>query len=425
MLLAVIRYIRGYLCIRVTGHSVERFLNACSHKGISLWGLRPSQGAYEMNITIHGFRQLKPIIRKTGANVVIVRRFGLPFFLHKYRRRKLFFAGIGICILLTFLLSRLIWNIEIDGNLTRTDEMLLKFLDERGVQNGMWIANVDCERIVKDIRKEYDDIIWVSASIDGTKLHIQIKENEDSIEMPEENTEDAARDIVADTDCIITSIVIRKGMVQVTEGAQVKKGAILVSGQVPVVNDAGETIAYQEQRADADIKGQVTLKYADTQCLTYIQKEISKTYKEEYYIRIGRYRFAFGGIKNNYKNFELYSKEIPVCISSNFYLPISVGRRTATMYTPITKKYEKKELQEILSSRFQRYCDDLEKKGVEIIQNDVKIYTGLEEARCLGTLTVIMPVGTPKPSQKIDIPENAGETDRSGEETNGNNGNSH
>lgn len=80
MLLAVIRYIRGYLCIRVTGHSVERFLNACSHKGISLWGLRPSQGAYEMNITIHGFRQLKPIIRKTGANVVIVRRFGLPFF---------------------------------------------------------------------------------------------------------------------------------------------------------------------------------------------------------------------------------------------------------------------------------------------------------------------------------------------------------
>ena len=26
-------------------------------------------------------------------------------------------------------------------------------------------SDVDCARIVKDIRKEYDDIIWVSASI--------------------------------------------------------------------------------------------------------------------------------------------------------------------------------------------------------------------------------------------------------------------
>ncbi len=93
MLLKIIRYIKGYIRIRVIGYSAERFLNACSHKGIFLWGLKPVDGAYEMNITIKGFRQLKPIIRKTGTKVVIVRRFGLPFFLHKYRKRKLFFGG--------------------------------------------------------------------------------------------------------------------------------------------------------------------------------------------------------------------------------------------------------------------------------------------------------------------------------------------
>lgn len=80
MLLKIIRYIKGYIRIRVIGYSAERFLNACSHKGIFLWGLKPVGGAYEMNITIKGFRQLKPIIRKTGTKVVIVRRFGLPFF---------------------------------------------------------------------------------------------------------------------------------------------------------------------------------------------------------------------------------------------------------------------------------------------------------------------------------------------------------
>ena len=71
---------KGFIRIRVTGYSTERFLNACCHKGISLWELQPVQGAYEMNISIQGFRQLKPIIRKTGTKVVIVKRLGLPFF---------------------------------------------------------------------------------------------------------------------------------------------------------------------------------------------------------------------------------------------------------------------------------------------------------------------------------------------------------
>lgn len=80
MLFDIIRYVRGYLKIRVSGASVERFLNACSHRGIYLWGLKPVGAAYEMNITIKGFRQLKPVLRKTGTRIVIIKRTGLPFF---------------------------------------------------------------------------------------------------------------------------------------------------------------------------------------------------------------------------------------------------------------------------------------------------------------------------------------------------------
>ena len=69
----------------------------------------------EMNIQAKGFRQLKPIIRKTGTKVVIVGRFGLPFFLHKYRKRKMFFAGALLFAVLIFLMSRYIWNIDIRG----------------------------------------------------------------------------------------------------------------------------------------------------------------------------------------------------------------------------------------------------------------------------------------------------------------------
>ena len=425
MLLKIIRYVKGYIRIRITGYSTERFLNACSHRGIILWGLEPKGRAYEMNISIPGFRKLKPIIRKTGTKVSIVERFGLPFFLHKYRKRKMFFAGALLFAALIFLMSRYIWNIDIKGNLTYTDETLLKFLKTREVENGMRVSEVDCARIVKDIRKEYDDIIWVSASIQGTHLIIQVKENEDTIpamdEAAENPDQEKPTDIVADRDCVITRIVPRNGIPMVSEGAEVKTGDVLVSGQVPVMDDAGTVIAYQYHESDADIQGRTVIEYQDEMDLGYEEKEYyydKKTHlpleKNEYFLKLGRYTLEFGNIRNQYRAWEMYGYEKQLCIAENFYLPISYGKKTARPYESGEIKYSKKELQQRLSRKFQQYCKDLEKKGVEIIENDVKIYTGSQKAEAKGRLTVQMPIGRQAESRLLEIPVTE-EQDETGE----------
>ena len=425
MLLKIIRYAKGYIRIRITGYSTERFLNACSHRGIILWGLEPKGRAYEMNISIPGFRKLKPIIRKTGTKVSIVERFGLPFFLHKYRKRKMFFAGALLFAALIFLMSRYIWNIDIKGNLTYTDETLLKFLKTREVENGMRVSEVDCARIVKDIRKEYDDIIWVSASIQGTRLIIQVKENEDTIpamdEAAENPDQEKPTDIVADRDCVITRIVPRNGIPMVSEGAEVKTGDVLVSGQVPVMDDAGTVIAYQYHESDADIQGRTVIEYQDEMDLGYEEKEYyydKKTHlpleKNEYFLKLGRYTLEFGNIRNQYRAWEMYGYEKQLCIAENFYLPISYGKKTARPYESGEIKYSKKELQQRMSRKFQQYCKDLEKKGVEIIENDVKIYTGSQKAEAKGRLTVQMPIGRQAESRLLEIPVTE-EQDETGE----------
>lgn len=435
MIFKIVQYIRGYLRIRITGYSAERFLNACRHRGIQLWDMCSVHDSYEMNISIRGFRRIKPIVRKTGVKTVIIERKGFPFFLYRYRKRKLFFVGAGLFFLLLYSLSSFVWSIDIRGNLTRTDETLLEFLNTKKVRNGMKLSEVDCGRIVKDIRKEYDDIIWVSASIEGTRLIIQIKENQDVIQADVKEAEEEdiqPTDIVADRDCVITSIVTRKGVAQIEEGASIKKGDILVSGQVPVNNDAGETVGYRFQESDADIYGQTTVSYEDKQSLvfeekipvTYGGKSTEKAEKCEYFLRVGDFRIGFGNVGNEYEHFEQYSFEKRMKLFDNFYLPISFGEKRAIAYNLEEKKYEKKELQSILSERFSRYCEDLEKKGVEIIGNDVKIYTGSKEATAKGTLTVIQPIGTKKVSQPIETQKPAEEIEQSGEEMNGNSGNS-
>ena len=177
-----------------------------------------------------------------------------------------------------------------------------------------------------------------------------------------------------------------------------------MSGQVPVNNDAGETVLYRYQESDADITGQTTINYADEQSLIYEVKEFKNIEKKEYYVRIGDFRLSAAGIKNKYEDFEQYSEEIQLKLFDNFYLPVSFGSRRAVPYEPIEQTYKKEEYQALLSTRFSQYCEDLKKKGVEIIENNVKIYTGSDKAEAKGTLTVTMPIGTKKPSSLIEIP---------------------
>ena len=412
MLSQLLSYIHGYLLIRVHGNSAERFLNACRYRGIHLWGLQASNGSYEMYISIRDFKKLKPVIRKTGTKVGIVKKFGLPFWLYRNRKRKMFFTGAVLCFFLLIWMSGFIWSIDISGNQSRTDDTLIKFLKTKSVQNGMKKSKVDCSRIVKDIRKEYDDVIWVSASIKGTKLIIQLKENEDSEVIQSEKSDkedtnkDIAMDIVADRDCVIETITIRNGVLKVKPGSKVKKGEVLVSGQVPVNNDAGETISYQNHVSDADIIGKASLKYSDSISNTYVKKNTLDIYKEEYFLKLEDMQIALGGIKNEYENFKMYGNQKQIKLFDHLSISVFYGIRKVVPYKKEVKPYTEKEIRELLTVRFLRSCRNLRKKGVEIIGNDVKIYTGSEKSTARGTMKVKMPVGKVRPSKIIHISEN-------------------
>lgn len=405
MLISILRYIKGYLRIRITGYSPERFLNLCSHHHIYLWGLQPCSHAYEMYISVNGFRKLKPIMKKTKTKVTIEKRYGLPFFLHKYRKRKMFFAGALLCMVMVYVMSLFIWNIHIEGNYSRTDETILEFLESTQVQHGMKKSKVDCERIVKDIRKEYSDIIWVSASIQGTRLIIQVKENSDTIvEAPEVKSGEPS-DLISEQDATIVSMVTRNGTPQVGVGDIVAPGDVLVSGRVEVKNDGGEVIGYQYQESDADISAKTTLTYENKLDLTHKVKQYSDASKKAFYVKFGAYTAVLGSLKQNYSNYESYSEETQWKIGEHFYLPVSYGLKTVREYTFQEKIYEKDEIKTILTEEFEQFCADLEKKGVQILENDVKIYTGKNIAAAKGTLTLIEQIGKSVPTEKLEIPE--------------------
>lgn len=425
MIWSMIRYIKGYLLIRVEGYSPERFLNACSHRGIELWGLRSAGGAYEMYMTLKDFRKIKALSKKTGTKVRVRRRYGLPFFLHRYRKRKLFFAGAFLAVCLVYILTLFIWEIDIRGNLRRTDEALLSFLRSRDVYCGMTAGSVDCDQIADDLRGAYADLVWVSASVHGTRLVIQVKENEHlSAQTGGRAQETEGTDLAATQDCTILSIVTRQGTPLVHEGDQVKKGDLLVNGRLDLKNDAGEVTGYRYCQAQADITGEYQISYEDTmerefEIRSYQYERNNLVRQEELFLRAGDRIFSFGRLKNNYQEYDYYVEESQLTVGENFSLPLFWGRRTAVPCSVRRENYTDSQLQQLLSRRFEKACQDIEKKGLEIIENDVKIYTEQNAACARGTLTVRGPVAGEVPTQILPEPQAEDQTERE-DQTNGN-----
>ena len=410
MLTRILRYVKGYVRIRITGYSPERFLNLCKYKKIPVWGLLPGRNFYDMNITIAGMKKLKPILRKTGTNLRIIEKIGLPFFLSGTAKGRFFFAGAAGCVLLVYILSLFIWNIEISGNHVRTDETILAFLRKQDVHCGMRASSVDCAGIARMIRKEYDDVIWVSASLKGSKIQIDIKENSDSREIEEEEMTEEGTDLIAEKDGVIKEIVTRSGVPMVHAGDEVKTGDILVSGRVEIKNDSQEVVGYQYQNADADIWMETKEAYEDTLNLSYAVKRYEKRKKRQVFLRFSDKEYVLGQKVEAGEKKEIFSFEVLPQFSKSFPLPFSFGVREEKQYREVKKTYTKKECQEILSREFERFCKDLRKKGVQILENDVKIYKDTQSAKAKGTLILLESCGKERKTEHGNLGENNADT---------------
>ena len=361
------RYLQGYLRIRIKGYSPERFINLCKNKNIDIWGLGYNLDSYEMYIKVKDFRKIKPLLKKTVTKVCILERFGLPFFFHNYRKRNAFFAGIGICVLIVYVMTLFLWKIDFQGNQRFTDEVLMEYLTSEKITHGMLKRKVDCEQIAKNMRKEFDDIIWVTASLEGTCLTVHVKENTDTFRVNTEEEEPS--DIVADKNGIIRSMVTRSGVPKVKVGDEIKAGDVLVSGTVEVLNDAKEVAGQYYVLADADIVMETIHPYEDFIPKKYEKKRYTERKRDLWTFMANGLYVSLGLPQNKFANKEIHTFQTQCKLDDNFYLPIFVGKKEILEYELVPLEYSKEEMETLLHTRFDAYCKTLQEKAVIVERN--------------------------------------------------------
>ena len=381
--------LKGYVRIRITGSSYDRFLNLCAYHKIKLWELLPVDEAYEAYVSRKDFKKLKAIVKKSHASVRITERHGFPFFIHRYRKRGFYLVGIAAAFALMLWLSAHIWNISVDGNLSQTDDVIFEYLTQAGIRHGMWKSGVDCKALVSDIRNYFTGFAWVAVEMKGTRLLIHVKEGIMGADDEEEKAaQQEPSSLVASREGTVVSIYVRAGLPVVQAGAQVKKGDLLVSGSLPIYNDSGEVVSWQHVSSDADIEIQRSLKYYDEVPFVAQQKHYTGQEKISWMVQAGDMAFALPESFDSFQQYDLTSELTQCRLAENFYLPLYLRKYTAKEYESVEVIRTKDEITEILKADFHDFYKNLQEKGVQLFENDVKIEWNEKSAIASGTLLV-------------------------------------
>lgn len=369
-----IQYIKGYVSVKVWGYSVERLLNLCGNHDILVWDIEDHGSYHTMRMSIAGFFALRPLLRKTGTRAAVLHRYGLPFFVSKMQRRKLFVAGLLCCILFWSLASRCIWDIRIEGNYALTEDVLIDYLAKQGIHTAMKKSALDIEPLEQALRRDYDLITWTSVQLQGTTLLIRIKENEMPVYDEHKNGNTTqGMDLVADRDGIVTYIITRSGVPLVSVGDSVKAGDVLVSGAVPVYNEDTTVRRYQYVEADADILLRYTRQVSLEASVLYEEKCYTGEKIELPVLGAGSKEITLRLFGIPYSSYDTSEEKKQVRLLDHLYLPLFYGQKTVQEYEIVAKEHTEEEMKTLLQEEWRKNISTLLEKGVQITEKNVTI----------------------------------------------------
>ena len=411
----------------VTGEETLRFVNLCRNNGIELRHLVRRENAIQMEIDAKNFKKLRPLVRKTHVKIHIPNRHGPAFFFYRHKRRWWFLLGMTVFAGMIYILSLFVWQIDIDGNRKYTDALILQALAQMDVKTGCRKSEIDLPKIEEELRIMYNEITWVSASIAGTKLQIELREgdlkisgssgggqtgNVKRVENRENNPKtqngesetDLPANLVADEDAIITNLVVRRGTVAVRYGDEVKKGDVLIEGKVYIYNEDETLKKVDYLTAEGDVFG----KYQELYEKHYQRKHEVRSYKGKNYRELGvaivGKSFRLPVWENILKKqlegntlSEVWSWKKQFRLTPTFYLPFALEYTEYVPYENVVEEYTDEVIKKMAEEELQKYLNELEKKGVQIISNSVTISLDADGGHVKGTLILDGPIGKEVP----------------------------
>lgn len=366
-------FITGYITIIIEGFFVERFLNQCRNKKIVLQNLRRESNTYvKVDILKDNFKEIRNIAKNSKCKIKIEKKVGLPFFIHRYKKRKVLAIAILVIAIFIFSITQFIWNIEIIGNKGIETQEIIEIVNKHGIDIGKLKYNINSEKITNSIRLEMPQLAWIGIEIKGTNVIITVEE---STPIPEIIDKTEICNIVAQKDAVISKIVVQSGTARVNIGDEVKQGDLLVEGVME-----GQYTGTRFVHSEADVIGKFYYQKEKFEPYVQYQKIETGNKEEKKEIYINKFKINFNKGVSKFENYDTISSSKKIKLFSDIYLPIEIKNNTNIEFVKETKKYSEDELKDKIINELEKeleseyelskYIDEFKKR--EIIVNKEK-----------------------------------------------------
>ena len=383
----LLNYLLGYLTISIEGYYIERFINICKSKKIPVWNLKKDKDIkLYLKIGIKDFKDVCEIVKKTKCKVKIIDKRGLPFLLHRYKKRKIFLFFLIVLIILIGLSSNFVWNVDIQEEKGQKIENLMQDIEETGLKVGRLKAKVNTKEVINKIRLKRKDVAWMGIELKGTNAIVKVVKSDEKPDIIDENDYCS---IAADKAGIITKINAQNGTANVKVGDTVNNGDILINGWME-----GKYTGIRYVHAKGEIEAKVW--HTKHKKVQYKSTEKRKTGRCEnkYEIKFNNFKINLNKRVSKFKIYDTISAENKFKLFSDFYLPISIVKNINEEVVEEEKSYTLEEAKDIGIKELQEELDSEIQDEKRIVNKNINIYEAEDGIDIYVTYEVLENIGT-------------------------------
>lgn len=318
---------RGTVRLEISGAEPERILNFCAQNGIEFWDTDPKTD-FAMQITIHAADY--PLVQsqngKNGIELRLVAAKGGKNITASMKRRFVLYIGVGVCIVLLTISSLFVWRIDITGNDTISDGVILRALSECGLKNGVFWPALSSDEVRGDMLMKLPDIAWLSVNVHNSCVEVVIHER---IAKPDIVNEAEYTDVKAAKSGYITKLSVLEGKALVSIGDTVSRGDTLISGTMD-----SETAADRQVHAMGSVQARTWYEInAQTPMYESVKTEKGHS-KTSLSLVFGKNLIKFStDSRNNSASCAKINKLRYAALGEAFTLPVGIIKQETTEFT--------------------------------------------------------------------------------------------
>lgn len=355
--------IRGCVKINVRGKNLYHFINTLHARRIAIFRQYIKGGTLSAEIYRAEFSSIKALADEYHLKLTSFEYDTISKEVISRRKRFGFILGVILILGASLYFSSVIVTIDIQGNETVSDTVILSALSEIGIEEGSHFGQINYVWSENQLRLMVDKLAWVGMHRTGHRLVVEVTE---LAEKPDMLTERIPCNVLAAHNAEIVDISVLDGQLMHMVGDYVFAGDMLINGitadltgHIVLHHAMGDIIGIYEE--SAEFQGEFTQKRLTPTGKTDKRRTL-KLFSLDIPLYFGKNRYEYAENSFIEKPLYLFGKKLPISLKTAKYSEL---KRTEDSLDEDTLKAELMEKIYLYEKNFLSDCEIIERNITE------------------------------------------------------------